>query len=168
MSLNKKTTNIFRGHKWHNNISSSCHAISTAISDPLSQPLPIVHCFWQFFLASSSICTELLYVYSSWTSCLCSSQWRGPQEYITYEIIPTSLAVSRVSGSSNFDSFLWRVVGGRTVAVLWGAVSRTCSILLAAFSCNWRQVFSPYVLLVSTWCIHIAVSILRQFGRNNI
>ena len=43
------------------------------------------------------ICTELLYVCLSWSSCLCSSMWRGPQEYIT-----TSSAVSHMSGSSNF------------------------------------------------------------------
>ena len=55
---------------------------------------------------------------------------------------------------------------GLTVAVLWGAVSRTCSILLAAFLCNCRQASSPYVLLASTWCIHIAVSILQLLGRN--
>ena len=70
------------------------HAISTGISDPLSPPLPIIHCFWQIFQATSSIWTELLYVCSSWTSCLCSSLWRGPQEYITYELVPTSPAVS--------------------------------------------------------------------------
>ena len=28
-----------------------------------------------------------------------------PREYITYELIPTSSAVSRMSSSSNFDSF---------------------------------------------------------------
>ena len=38
-------------------------------------------------------------------SCLCLSMWRGPQKYIPYELIPTSPAVSRMSGSSNFDSF---------------------------------------------------------------
>ena len=42
------------------------------------------------------------------------------------------------------------VVGGHTVAVLRGAVYRTCSILLAAFLCNCRQAFSAYVLLAST------------------
>ena len=31
--------------------------------------------------------------------------WRGPSEYITYEILPTSPAVSCMSGSSNLDSF---------------------------------------------------------------
>ena len=54
---------------------------------------------------TSRISTELLYVGSSWSCCLCSSIWRGPQEYITYELVPTSPAVSRMSGSSNFDSF---------------------------------------------------------------
>ena len=36
---------------------------------------------------------------------LCSSMWRGPQDYVTYEFVPTSPAVSRMSGSSNLDSF---------------------------------------------------------------
>ena len=85
--------------------SSSCHAISIDFLDPLSPPLPIVHCFRQVFRATSRIGTELLYVGSSWSSCLCSAMWRGPQEYIPYELVPTSPAVSRMSGSSNLDSF---------------------------------------------------------------
>ena len=43
-------------------ISSSCCATSTDILDPLSPLLPIVHCFWQVFRATSCILTELLYV----------------------------------------------------------------------------------------------------------
>ena len=31
--------------------------------------------------------------------------WRGPQEYITYKLVPTSPAVSLMSGLYNFDSF---------------------------------------------------------------
>ena len=85
--------------------SSSCHAINTDISDSLSPPFPIVHCFWQVIRATSSIGTELLYLCSSWASYFCSSRWRGPQEYITYELVPTSPAVSPMSGLSNFDSF---------------------------------------------------------------
>ena len=46
-------------------------------------PFSIVHCFRQVFRATSRICTELLYVGSSWSSCLCSSMWRVPQEYVT-------------------------------------------------------------------------------------
>ena len=71
--------------------SSSCCVISPDIPDPLSPPLPIVHC------RSSGL--------HPWSSCLCSSMWRGPREYIAYEFVPTSPAVSRMSGSSNFDSF---------------------------------------------------------------
>ena len=89
------------------------------------------------------ISTELLYVGSSWMSWLCLSMWRGPQEYIDYEFVPISPIMSRVSGSSNFDSFLRWVVGGRTAAALWGAGSRTCLILLSASLCNFRHAFSP-------------------------
>ena len=58
--------------------SSSCRANSTDITDPLSPPLPIVHCFRQVFRATSHIGTELLYIGSSWSSCLCSTMWKGP------------------------------------------------------------------------------------------
>ena len=85
--------------------SSSCHAISTDIPESLSQHLPIIKCFRQILRTTSRIGTELLYVESSWTSCICSSMWRGPLEYITYELVLTSPAVLRVSGSFNFDSF---------------------------------------------------------------
>ena len=64
--------------------SSSCHAISTDIPDPFSPPFSIIHCFWQVFKGKSRICKELLYVGSSWSSCLCSSLWRDSQEYVTY------------------------------------------------------------------------------------
>ena len=91
--------------------SPSCRAISRNIPDSLSPLLPIVYCFRQVFRATSRIGTELLYVGSSWSSCLFSSMWRGPQKYITYELDPTSPPVSCMSGSSNFDSFHdgWKV-----------------------------------------------------------
>ena len=38
------------------------------------------------------ISTELLYIGSSWSTCLCSSMWRGPQDYIAYEFVFTSPA----------------------------------------------------------------------------
>ena len=85
--------------------SSSCHDISTDIPDPLLPSFPILHWFRQVFRCTSLIGEELLYVGSSWSSCLCSSMWRGPLEYIIYELVPTSPAVSRMSGSSNFNSF---------------------------------------------------------------
>ena len=73
--------------------SSSRHTISMDISDPLSPPLHIIHCFQQVFRVTSCIRTEPLYVGSSW------SMWRGPQEYSIYELVSTSPAVSRMSGS---------------------------------------------------------------------
>ena len=57
---------------------SSFYTISSYIPDPFSQPLPIIHCFRQVFRATSRIGTELLYIGSSWSSCLCSSMWKGP------------------------------------------------------------------------------------------
>ena len=53
--------------------SSSCHTISMDIPDPLLPLLPIVHCSQQVLKATSCIGTELLYVGSSWSSCICSS-----------------------------------------------------------------------------------------------
>ena len=85
--------------------SSWCRAISTDIPDPLPPPLPIVHCFWQVFRVTFRISTELLYLSSDWSSCFCSSMWRGPQEYIIYELVLTSPPVFCMSGSSNFDIF---------------------------------------------------------------
>ena len=85
--------------------SSICRAISMDIPDLLSLHIPIVHCFQQILGATSRISTELLYVGSNWASCLYSSMWRGPQEYITHELVPTSPAVSHVPGLCNFDSF---------------------------------------------------------------
>ena len=86
--------------------SSSCRAASTDLSDPLQPPISIVHRSRQVFQqAISCIGIELLYLGSSWSSCLCSSMWRGPPEHITYEFVPTSPVVSRMSGSSNLDSF---------------------------------------------------------------
>ncbi len=58
--------------------SSSCRTISTDMHDPISPPLPIVHCFRQVFRDTSRIGTELLYVGSSWSHCLCSSMWKDP------------------------------------------------------------------------------------------
>ena len=66
-------------------------------------PWPFPYC--QVFRVTSCIGTELLYVGSSLSFCLCSSIWRGPQDFISYELVLNSPAGSRMSGSSNFDSF---------------------------------------------------------------
>ena len=85
--------------------SSSCRAISRDITDPLLLPLPIVPRFRQVLWVISHIYTELMYVCSSWSPCLCSDMWRGPHKYITDDLVPTPPAVCRMSGSSNLDSF---------------------------------------------------------------
>ena len=79
---------------WDNYISSSsssssCHAPNADLADPLPPLFSIVY----RFKATSYIDTELLYVGSCWSPCLCSFMWRDPQEYVTYEFVPTSLAV---------------------------------------------------------------------------
>ena len=83
-------------------LSSSCRAASTDLPPPLSPPIYIVHRSWEFFKAISCIGT---YIGSSWSSCLCSSMWRGLWEFVAYEFVLTSLAVSGMSGSYNLDSF---------------------------------------------------------------
>ena len=57
---------------------------SMDLPEPLMQSVSIV------FKVISSIGTELLYIGSSWSSCLCSSMWKGPQEYIAYEFVLNS------------------------------------------------------------------------------
>ena len=105
MSAKNKQCQWFVVILWHINHHHHHHrTISTDIPDPFSPPFSIVHFFRQVFRTTSRILTELLYVGSSWSSCLCSAMWRGPQEYITYELVPTSPAVSCMSGSSNLDS----------------------------------------------------------------
>ena len=89
--------------------SSSCCAIRTDIPDPFSPHFSIVHCVRQVFRTTSCISTELFYVGSSWSSCLCSSMWKGPPEYVTYKFAPTSPSVFCMSVSSNLDIF---VMGG--------------------------------------------------------
>ena len=42
------------------------------------------------------------------------------------------------------------MVGGRTAAVLWSVTSRTCSIQIAAFSCNSVHVVDPYSSIDTT------------------
>ena len=39
------------------------------------------------------------------SSYLCSAMWGGPQEYIPFKLVSTYTVVSRMSGSSNLDSF---------------------------------------------------------------
>ena len=84
---------------------SSEQSASTDLPDLLSLPVPIVHCSWEVFKSVSCIGTELLYIGSSCSSCLCFSMWKGPHEYVTYKFVLTSPTVSCMSGLSNFDNF---------------------------------------------------------------
>ena len=69
--------------------SSLCRtASSTDLPDPLSPSISIVHRFREVFQATSYIGTKLMCIGSSWSSFLCSSMWRGSQEYIAYESVP--------------------------------------------------------------------------------
>ena len=83
-------------------LSSSWRATSVNLTDPLLPTFSIIRCF---FKATSCTSTSLLYIGSSWSSCLYSSMRKGPQEYVTYEFVPTPSVESRMSGSPNLDSF---------------------------------------------------------------
>ena len=87
-------------------------------------------------------------------------------EYITYELVSASPAVSCVSGSSNLDSFRDGRQVARIVGALWGVAARSCSILRATFLCNCRLASSPAILSASKWCFYTAVSIRPLPGRN--
>ena len=128
---------------FHNNHSFINHHHHVARSAQISQSLSSHPSLSSVVSGRSSFRngTELLYVGSSWSSCLCSSTWMSPREYITYDLVPRSPAVFCMPCSRNFDSFRDVVVGGRTAAALWGAASRTCSILLAGFLPSCRQSF---------------------------
>ena len=86
-------------------LSSSYHAANTNVLYPLPPPISIVHRFREVLKTTSCIGTELLYISSCWSSCLYSSMWMGPLEYIAYEFDLTFPAGSHISGSSNLDSF---------------------------------------------------------------
>ena len=130
-----KSQLLSSGHK----SSSSCRTTNTDLPNSLSQTGSIVHCSRKVFQGTFCSSTVLLYIGSSWSSCLCSSIWRGSQEYVTFEFISTSPAVFHMSGSSNW------LIDGRTAAALWSVGSRTCSILLAAFLHNFRWAYFLYV-----------------------
>ena len=142
-------------------LSSSCHAISMDIPDSLSPPLPIVHCFWQVFRATSHIGTELLYVRAGFAR-PCKGVCRSTS------LTSLSLLLQQCPACLVCLTLIVFVTSGRWPysCCFVGCFSRTCSILLTAFSCSCCQASSLYVLLVSTWCIHIAVLMLQLLRRN--
>ena len=127
--------------------------IHTELPDPLPPPFSIIHHFRYVFKATSCISTELLYVCPCWSSCLCSSMLGVPQEYMTYEFVPTSPVESHMSGSSNLDSFLY----GRKVPlepllywVLPPGLVQYCS----KHSCIVAVKLFFFILLVSVHILH--------------
>ena len=119
--------------------------------DPLSLPIITVHRSKGVFKAIPCIGTELAYIGSSWPFYLCSFIWRSPQEHIAYEFVLTSPAVSRMSGSSNLDSFRdgWLVaVQLLFCRVLLPRLVRYCSQHCCVFAVN------LFIRLVSVHVVH--------------
>ena len=90
--------------------SSSCHAASTDIPDPLSPLLPIVHHLWQVFRASPHIVTELLYVCSSWSSWFCSAIWGVHR---STSLMSSSLLLQQCPACPVRLTWIVFVIGGR-------------------------------------------------------
>ena len=84
---NKKGIYIFYHHHHHHVVPSA--QISLTLSRHLS--LSFI-ASGRILRATLRIVTELLYVGSSWSPCFRSAMWRGPKEYITYELVPNSLS----------------------------------------------------------------------------
>ena len=125
--------------------SSSWHAISTDIPDPLLSPLLIVNCFRQVIRATPRIHTELLYVYSSWSPCFarpCEGVHRSTSH------MSSSLLLQQCPAYLVRLNLIFFVIGGLwpySCYFLRGVASRICSIQLIAFLCNFRQAFSLFV-----------------------
>ena len=147
----RKEVKSKRKRWWHGCFDIYHHhvASSARVSLILWPSLPKDHRFRQVIWSASRIYTELLYACSNWSSCIFSAMWRGPQQYIIYELVPTSPAVSCMLGSSNLECFF--VMGGwwPYSSCLWGVASGICSILLTAFWCSCCRALSPSVYLAS-------------------
>ena len=105
--------------------------------------IPIVHWSRQVIQATFCIGKELLYIVSRWSSNLC------PYEVVhrSMSLMTSSLLLQLCPACLVHLNLIVFVMDG-----MWpysccfvGVASRTCSVLLAAFLCNCRQAFSPYV-----------------------
>ena len=85
-------------HHHHNHVMLSAQISLTLSRHPSLSSIASGRSSGQHTVSAQSCC-------SNWSPCLWSSIWRCPQVYITYELVPTSPAVSRISSSSNLDSF---------------------------------------------------------------
>ena len=131
------------------------------ISDPLLPPIPIIHYFWQVSHATFSICTELLYVRAGHPAFACPCEGVHRSTSLT----SLSLLLQQCPACLVHLILIVFVTGGRWLfcGVLSPGLVQYClqhSCIIAV------KFFSPYILLASTWCIHIAVSILLPLGRN--
>ena len=115
--------------------------------DPLSPPVSNIHRSQDVFQGISYIGTTLLYIGFCWSSCLCSSMWRSPQEYTTDEFIIKCPAVSRLTLVGFLIEGRWSYSG--FFLIFMGCCLHYFFILFALFLRNRRQDFSPYVLLPS-------------------
>ena len=89
---------------------SSCYATSTDLPDLLLPPVSIIHHSQQVFKATSYIGTELLYIGSSRSSCLCSSMWRGLQEL---SLMSSSLLLQQCPACLVCLTWIVFMMGGR-------------------------------------------------------
>ena len=90
---------------WYASSSSSCRSASADIPDPLSPFLPN-HSSPPAGLQGYILCPHIVAVCKFvLVVLLFTSICGGPQEYIAYELVLASPAVSRVSGSSDLYSF---------------------------------------------------------------
>ena len=130
--------------------SSSCGATSSDIPDSLSPLLPVVHHFWLVLRAISRILTELLYVSSRWSPCLCSAMCRVHRRT---SLMSSSLLLQQCPACLVRLTWIVFMMGGRwpysccfveccfqdlfkiALSILVYVASRTCSKLLAAFLC---------------------------------
>ena len=111
------------------------------------------------------VSAQLLYIGSSWSFCLCSSMWRGPLEYIAYEFVLTSPAVSRMSGSLCNCNQAFSPIRLVSVHIVhpYSSINTTADWKKSAFYFI-GQVWHPYNRLPIESCLCICLSRVVIFG----
>ena len=118
------------------------------------------HFSLSFIRVTSCVLTQLLYVSSGWSSCFCLAICGGPQEYITFELVLASPAVSCVSGSSNLYSFH----DGRQVAVQ--LVSRRVLSSGLVQYCSQHSCVVAVKFLLQPFCQRLGSASIQQYRYN--
>ena len=119
------------------------------LPDPLSPLVSIVHCSRKVFQATSCIGTEL--------ARLCEGVLRS------ISLMGSSLLLQQCLVRVTWIVF---VMGGRWPYSCWFVGCCLQDLFNTVFLRDYRQAFSPYVKLVSMWCIHISVSTRPLLGKN--